>query len=60
MQQEARRFYARARECRAAAERSHDEVATKLLRHLADELESAAVKIEDEAPKPKLRGPRIS
>jgi hypothetical protein len=52
MREEAQRFYARARECRAVAERSHDEAAAKLLIELADELEAEAVKIEEETPEP--------
>ena len=50
MRDEAKRFYARARECREVAERSNDQIAAKLLRHFADELEAEAAKIGEETP----------
>jgi hypothetical protein len=52
MRKEAQHFWARARECRVAADVTPDIAERKRLLQLADELETEAVKIEAETSEP--------
>jgi hypothetical protein len=52
MREEARRLWARARQCRDVAETTDGEAARKRLIELANDLAAKAAKIEAETPEP--------
>jgi hypothetical protein len=52
MREEARRLWARARQCRDEAETTDDEAARKRLIELANDLAAKAAKIEAQTPEP--------